>query len=84
MIPQKKKKEFSKFKNVFFSKNIKNACFDADLIIIHTDWEEFKALDFKKLSSNKNLKIFDMRNLYNNDSMKKTGIDYFSIGRKDS
>ena len=82
--PTKKKKEFSKFKNVFFSKNIKNACFDADLIIIHTDWEEFKALDFKKLSSNKNLKIFDMRNLYNNDSMKKTGIDYFSIGRKDS
>ena len=82
--PTKKKKEFSKFKNVFFSKNIKNACFDADLIIIHTDWEEFKALDFKKLSSNKNLKIFDMRNLYNNDSMKKTGIDYFSIGREDS
>ena len=82
--PTKKKKEFSKFKNVLFSKNIKNACFDADLIIIHTDWEEFKALDFKKLSSNKNLKIFDMRNLYNKDFMKKTGIDYFSIGREDS
>ena len=79
--PSGKKKEFSKFKNVFFSKNIAEACDRADLVIIHTEWEEFKALDFKKYSKYKKFKIFDMRNLYSSKMMKNKGFDYYSIGR---
>ncbi len=81
--PTNEKEEFSNLKNVFFCDNIKKACEDVDLIIIHTEWEEFKALDFRKLSSNKKLKILDMRNLYNKNSFKKSGIKYYSIGRSD-
>ena len=55
--------------------------FHVDLVIIHTDWEEFKALDFKKLSKRKKLKIYDMRNIYQAEQIKKKGFDYFSIGR---
>jgi len=79
--PSGKKNEFFKYKNVFFSKDINEACKNADLIIIHTEWEEFKALDFNKLSKGKKFKIYDMRNLYSNDIMKKKGFKYFSIGR---
>jgi len=75
------KNEFKNLKNVFFCDNIKEACSGRDLIIIHTEWEEFKAIDFKKMFKNKNTKIFDMRNLYSPMSMKKQGISYHSIGR---
>ena len=80
--PSGKKKEFSKLKNVFFCNNIKTACHGADLIIIHTEWDEFKALDFKKLSTRKKFKIYDMRNLYSPKNMKKQGFSYHSLGRQ--
>ena len=79
--PTGKKNEFSSLKNVSFCNNINNACNNADLVIIHTEWEEFKALDFKKLSKKKKFKIFDIRNLYSVKDMKKKGFNYYSIGR---
>ena len=81
MIHQGKKKEFSKLKNVEFCRNIEDLCRNVDLVIIHTEWEEFKVLDFKKLSKKKKFKIYDMRNLYSPDVMKKNGFSYYSIGR---
>ena len=79
--PSGEKKEFTKLKNVSFSNNIKTACDRTDLIIIHTEWDEFKALDFKKLSKKKKFKIFDIRNLYSVKDMQKRGFKYYSIGR---
>ena len=80
--PSGRKKEFSKLKNVFFCNNIKTACDRTDLVIIHTEWDEFKALDFKKLSRRKKFKIYDMRNLYSPQNMKDQGFSYHSIGRQ--
>ena len=79
--PSGYKKDFDKFKNVSFSENIKSACIDADMIIIHTEWNDFKALNFKKLSSKKNIIVYDMRNILSPDKMKKDKINYFGIGR---
>jgi len=79
--PSGEKNEFKKLKNVLFSNNLKESCRKADLIIIHTEWDEFKSIDFKKLSNNKNLKIYDLRNLYSQEKMRKTGLSYYSIGR---
>ena len=75
------KNEFFKYKNLLFCNDINKACSNVDLIIIHTEWEEFKALDFRKLNKRKKFKIFDMRNLYSVNSMNKKGFSYFSIGR---
>ena len=75
------KKEFSKFKKVKFCDSIKDTCNKADLVIIHTEWEEFKALDFMKLAKSKKFKIYDLRNLYSHNLMKKKGFKYYSIGR---
>ena len=79
--PTGKKKELSNHKKLSFHNNIKSACHNSDLVIIHTEWEEFKALDFKKLLKNKKFKIYDLRNLYSSNLMKKKGINYYSIGR---
>jgi len=79
--PTGPKKEFSKLKNVFYCENISKACKKSDLIIIHTEWDEFKSLNFNKLSKIKNCIIFDMRNLYSPPQMKKLKLKYYSIGR---
>ena len=79
--PTGEKKEFSKHENVSYYNNIKEVCNNVDLVIIHTEWEEFKALDFKKLSKKMKFKIYDMRNLYSTNLMKKKGFSYYSIGR---
>ena len=75
------KKEFKKIKNVSNSLNIKKACEDADLIIIHTEWNDFKSLNFKTISKKRNLIVYDMRNILSVEKMKKDKIKYFGIGR---
>jgi UDPglucose 6-dehydrogenase len=78
--PTGKKDDFNKIKNVTFSNDIKSAIAKADLIIIHTEWNDFKSINFKKDVKNKNYKIFDMRNIYSLKKMKEQKIKYFAIG----
>ena len=79
--PTGKKNEFKNLKNVEYCKNIKSACLKSDLIILHTEWNDFKLLNFKKLVKKKNFKIYDMRNIYSPLKMKKLKIPYFGVGR---
>ena len=79
--PTGKKSNFSKLKRVSFADKVEEACYKTDLIIIHTEWEEFKSLDFKRITKKKNFKILDMRNLYSKGLMNKKGFTYYSIGR---
>ena len=79
--PTGKKNILEKIKNVSFSKNINSAIKNSDLIIIHTEWNDFKSINFKKIVQNKKFKIFDMRNIYSSVKMKKQKIKYFAIGR---
>jgi len=79
--PSGEKIDLSKISNVTYCNNLKDACKNVDLVIIHTEWEEFKALDFNKLCKPNKFKIFDMRNLYSHKLMKQKGFHYYSIGR---
>ena len=79
--PSGEKKELNKIKNVQFHKNISSACLKSDLIIIHTEWNVFKLLDFKKLVKKKNFSIYDMRNIYSPSKMKQMKIKYYGVGR---
>ena len=79
--PTGEKIEFKNIKNCHYMNNIKDTCKNADLIILHTEWDEFKSLDFKKLAKNKKFKVYDLRNLYDFNEMLKKKIKYHSIGR---
>jgi UDPglucose 6-dehydrogenase len=79
--PTGEKIEFNNLKNVKYFNNINNACLNTDLIILHTEWNDFKLLNFKKLVKKSNFKIYDMRNMYSRSKMKKLNINYFGIGR---
>ena len=78
--PTGEKNDFKKLKNVTFSNDIKSAISNSDLIIIHTEWNDFKSINFNKLVKNKNYKIFDMRNIYSAKKMSEQKIKYFAIG----
>ena len=75
------KKEFKRYKNVFNSKTIKEAVEDSDLVIIHTEWNDFKSINFKNLVKKKKFIIFDMRNIYSPSKVKKQGFTYYSVGK---
>jgi UDPglucose 6-dehydrogenase len=75
------KKEFKKIKNVNFSNSINDAVKGADLVILHTEWNDFKSINFKKLKPSKSLKIYDMRNIFSQIKIKSQGFKYFGIGR---
>ena len=79
--PSGEKYEFKKLKNVKYCKNISSACLNSDLIVLHTEWNDFKLLNFRKIVKNNKFKVFDMRNIYSPTKMKKLRIDYFGIGR---
>jgi len=59
------------------------ALHNADALIIATEWSLFRTPDFEKVSSLlKNKVIFDGRNLYSLEQMKKLNYYYCSIGRE--
>ena len=75
------KKEFKRYKNVFNSKTIKEAVEGSDLVIIHTEWNDFKSINFKNLVKKKKFIIFDMRNIYSPSKVKNQGFTYYSVGK---
>ena len=75
------KKEFIKFKNVLYKNTIKASVEKSDLIIIHTEWNDFKSINFKNFSKGKKFIIYDMRNIYDPTKIKNQGFKYFSVGR---
>ena len=79
--PTGKKQELNKYKNISFSKDIKSAIYNADLIIIHTEWNDFKSINFKNLSRGKKFIIFDMRNIYSSKKISDQGFKYYSVGK---
>lgn len=74
-------------KNIFGDKinyfnNPYSALKDMSALVILTEWNEFKQVDFIKIK--KSLKypcIFDGRNIYSPELMSKLGFKYFSVGR---
>jgi UDPglucose 6-dehydrogenase len=55
----------------------------ADAVILMTEWNEFRALDFTTLKSVlKAPLMIDLRNVYRPEDMAKLGIEYHSVGRK--
>jgi UDPglucose 6-dehydrogenase len=79
--PTGQKKILDRYKSVKHIDNIEEAIQLSDLVIIHTEWDEFKSLDFEKIRNKKNLLIYDLRNLYDPDYFLNKNIKYHSIGR---
>ena len=77
------KKILGKFsKKIEWSKDSYKACHGSDAVVILTEWNQFRALDLKKIKKVlKNPILIDLRNIYKPDEMLKIGLQYHSLGR---
>jgi len=65
-----------------FCKDSYEVCRDSDCLLIITEWDEFKELDFTKVKRLlKRPLIIDGRNVYDPQAMKKMGFNYVGVGR---
>ena len=81
--PQAMEKAKGILRQVRFCQDPYEVCRGSDCLLIVTEWDEFKELDFAKVK--KLLKrpfIVDGRNIYEPQKLKKQGFTYISIGRK--
>ncbi|MGJ7035718.1 UDP-glucose dehydrogenase family protein [Anoxybacillus eryuanensis] len=70
-------------KEVVYASSVEEALKDADAAMILTEWDEFRQLDLSVyVKQMKTPIVFDGRNCYALDDMKKYDIEYDSIGRK--
>jgi UDPglucose 6-dehydrogenase len=73
----------TQLKNVVFCSDEFDAMSNADCVVIATEWDQFKRMDW--LKAKKLLKqpiIFDGRNVFKLFEMKKLGFVYISMGRE--
>lgn len=69
-------------KNVEFVQNAYAAAKDSDLLILVTEWNEFRQLDLKKIKNiMRNPILLDGRNIYDPLEMKAIGFTYVGVGR---
>lgn len=77
-IPEAKKV----LKEVDFFENPYKALKGAEALILVTEWEEYKNLDFLKIKSlMKSLLVIDGRNVYNRKKLERLGFIYEGIGK---
>ena len=75
--------EVKAFNKVKWYSNVLEAIKNADLLVIHTEWNEYRGLDLLKVKKElKNPIILDLRNIFNLNDMKKFNIKYYGIGFK--
>jgi len=54
----------------------------ADVLVIITEWNAFRGLDFDRVKSLlKTPTLVDLRNIYNPDEIAEAGMDYHCLGR---
>ena len=65
-----------------YTKDKFEAIVDADALLLVTEWNEFRVMNYKVASKLMNNKlIFDGRNIFDHKEMKEKGFEYFGIGR---
>lgn len=70
-------------KVIMYCKDEYEAIEGADALVIITEWNQFRRLDFKKIKKiMKDNYIFDLRNIYSKEIIEReNGFRYFSVGR---
>lgn len=68
--------------NVEYCQSAMDAAKGADILVVITEWNEFRALDPRQLrSAMRGRIVVDLRNIYEPAAMHGAGIAYYSVGR---
>jgi UDPglucose 6-dehydrogenase len=76
------KSAFADLKGIAYADSPLAALDGADALAVVTEWKEFRSPDFQAIRARlKTPAIFDGRNLYDPEEMKRAGLEYYPIGR---
>jgi len=65
-----------------FARDAYAAAKDADVLVVVTEWDEFRGLNLDRFASTMRGKlIVDLRNVYNRAEAEEAGFDYVGLGR---
>ena len=65
-----------------YVENAYEACEGADMVVLMTEWNQYRALDLDRIASLLSKPIFvDLRNVYDPQTLKEKGFTYFGVGR---
>ena len=68
---------------ILYANDMYEAANDADALVLMTEWQEFRVINYKMLAKIlKSKVVFDGRNIYEPTEMTEEGFTYYSIGRK--
>ena len=68
--------------NIEYAEDEYDAITGADMMLIITEWNQFRALDMEKVRKLlKSPKIADLRNIYEPEDMRELGFEYVGVGR---
>jgi len=68
--------------NVNYFEDVYRTVEGADAIVLMTEWNEYRGLDFGRQKQAMSENVFvDLRNVYENSQMTSNGFKYFCIGR---
>ncbi|WP_169544784.1 UDP-glucose dehydrogenase family protein [Sneathiella aquimaris] len=80
--PEGRKEAEELLSDVVFYDNSYDTLENADAVVIITEWNEFRALDFTRIKSlMKSPILVDLRNIYEPEEMASLGIQYSCVGR---
>lgn len=67
---------------VFYAKDAYDACDGADAVVLMTEWNQYRALDLDRVATLLQSPVFvDLRNVYDQQTMKEKGFVYVGVGR---
>ena len=70
------------FPDLYYAKDAYDCAQGADVLVLVTEWNEFRALDFGKLGRIlKSKSVVDLRNIYDPAELKAAGWRYTGVGR---
>lgn len=76
------KRQFLKGRDVFYAKDAYDAVKGADVVILMTEWNEFKEIDLAKVKTLvKTPNLIDGRNIYDPEKVEALGFAYIGVGR---
>ena len=82
--PQGRREGEALLPNVIWETDAYAACAGADLVVILTEWNEFRALDLDRIARAMNsARMADLRNIYDAERAETAGFEaYVSVGRR--
>jgi len=68
---------------VLYAHSLQESVASSNVIVLVTEWDEFRNVDFASLGSQMRSKIiFDGRNIYDSKDLHREGFVYFGVGRR--